>query len=147
LAAEEARKEQNRNDGGGTFGQSRKPTLAPGAKEKGPSSLYILSEDNFIRRQCKTIIEWGPFEYFILLTIIGNCVVLAMEQHLPKNDKKPLAELLEMTEPYFMGIFCLECLLKVIAFGFVLHKGSYLRSGWNIMDFIVVVSGSNNATI
>lgn len=33
LAAEEARKEQNRNDGG-TFGQSRKPTLAPGAKEK-----------------------------------------------------------------------------------------------------------------
>ncbi|VDM98930.1 unnamed protein product [Thelazia callipaeda] len=40
-----------------------------------------------------------------------------------------------------MGIFCFEFLLKVIAFGFVLHKGSYLRSGWNIMDFIVVVSG------
>ncbi|KHN77781.1 Voltage-dependent calcium channel type A subunit alpha-1 [Toxocara canis] len=40
-----------------------------------------------------------------------------------------------------MGIFCLECLLKVVAFGFILHKGSYLRSGWNIMDFIVVVSG------
>lgn len=31
--------------------------------------------------------------------------------------------------------------IQVIAFGFVLHKGSYLRSGWNIMDFIVVVSG------
>ncbi|VDK28855.1 unnamed protein product [Anisakis simplex] len=40
-----------------------------------------------------------------------------------------------------MGIFCLECLLKIVAFGFILHKGSYLRSGWNIMDFIVVVSG------
>lgn len=40
-----------------------------------------------------------------------------------------------------MGIFCFEFLLKVIAFGFVLHKGSYLRSGWNIMDFIVVASG------
>lgn len=24
----------------------------------------------------------------------GNCVVLAMEQHLPKNDKKPLSEML-----------------------------------------------------
>ncbi|VDM75854.1 unnamed protein product [Strongylus vulgaris] len=47
----------------------------------------------------------------------------------------------ERTEPYFMGIFCLECVLKIIAFGFIAHKGSYLRSGWNIMDFIVVVSG------
>uniref|UniRef100_A0A9J2Q930 Ion transport domain-containing protein n=1 Tax=Ascaris lumbricoides TaxID=6252 RepID=A0A9J2Q930_ASCLU len=107
----------------------------------GPSSLFIFSEDNIVRRNAKTIIEWGPFEYFILLTIIGNCVVLAMEQHLPKNDKKPLSEMLELTEPYFMGIFCLECLLKIVAFGFILHKGSYLRSGWNIMDFIVVVSG------
>ncbi len=47
----------------------------------------------------------------------------------------------ENTEPIFMIIFCFECMLKVIAFGFVLHKGSYLRSGWNIMDFVVVVSG------
>ncbi|KJH46010.1 hypothetical protein DICVIV_07928 [Dictyocaulus viviparus] len=108
---------------------------------QGPSSLFVFSEDNFIRRNAKAIIEWGPFEYFILLTIIGNCVVLAMEQHLPKNDKKPLSELLERTEPYFMGIFCLECALKIVAFGFIAHKGSYLRSGWNIMDFIVVVSG------
>uniref|UniRef100_A0A183CB81 Voltage-dependent calcium channel type A subunit alpha-1 n=1 Tax=Globodera pallida TaxID=36090 RepID=A0A183CB81_GLOPA len=40
-----------------------------------------------------------------------------------------------------MAIFCIECILKIIAFGFILHKGSYLRSGWNIMDFIVVVTG------
>ncbi|EGT30002.1 hypothetical protein CAEBREN_28992 [Caenorhabditis brenneri] len=146
LAAEEARREQKAESG--TF--VRKTTLSSNApvKEKeetnffqGPSSLFIFAEDNIIRRNAKAIIEWGPFEYFILLTIIGNCVVLSMEQHLPKNDKKALSEWLERTEPYFMGIFCLECVLKIIAFGFVLHKGSYLRSGWNIMDFIVVVSG------
>uniref|UniRef100_F1KW20 Voltage-dependent P/Q-type calcium channel subunit alpha-1A n=1 Tax=Ascaris suum TaxID=6253 RepID=F1KW20_ASCSU len=142
LAAEEARKEQNRADGGFGIATGRRPPLtSSSSKEKGPSSLFIFSEDNIVRRNAKTIIEWGPFEYFILLTIIGNCVVLAMEQHLPKNDKKPLSEMLELTEPYFMGIFCLECLLKIVAFGFILHKGSYLRSGWNIMDFIVVVSG------
>ncbi|CAJ0597810.1 unnamed protein product [Cylicocyclus nassatus] len=110
-------------------------------RDYGSSSLFIFSENNFIRKKAKAIIEWSPFEYFILLTIIGNCVVLAMERHLPKNDKKPLSEMLELTEPYFMGIFCLECVLKIIAFGFVAHKGSYLRSGWNVMDFIVVVSG------
>ncbi|KAI6191420.1 Transporter, cation channel family protein [Aphelenchoides bicaudatus] len=107
----------------------------------GPSSLFIFAEDNFIRRNARIIIEWGPFEYFILLTIIGNCCVLAMDEHLPKNDKMAFSQMLEATEPYFMGIFCLECVLKVVASGFVLHKGSYLRSGWNVMDFIVVVSG------
>ena len=40
-----------------------------------------------------------------------------------------------------MVIFCVECGFKILANGFVLHKGSYLRSMWNIMDFIVVVSG------
>lgn len=33
-----------------------------------------------------------PFEYMILATIIANCVVLALEQHLPSEDKTPMAK-------------------------------------------------------
>uniref|UniRef100_A0A8C2H8V1 Calcium channel, voltage-dependent, R type, alpha 1E subunit b n=1 Tax=Cyprinus carpio TaxID=7962 RepID=A0A8C2H8V1_CYPCA len=47
----------------------------------------------------------------------------------------------EKTEPYFIGIFCFEAGIKLVALGFVFHKGSYLRNGWNVMDFIVVLSG------
>ena len=47
----------------------------------------------------------------------------------------------EKTEVYFLGIFCVEALLKIVALGFVLHRGSYLRNVWNIMDFVVVVTG------
>ena len=43
--------------------------VEPGA---GPSSLFILSDTNFIRRFTLFLIEWPPFEYTILLTIIGN---------------------------------------------------------------------------
>ncbi|KAJ8274005.1 hypothetical protein COCON_G00086300 [Conger conger] len=82
-----------------------------------------------------------PFEYMILATIIANCVVLALEQHLPGEDKTPMAKRLEKTEPYFIGIFCFEAGIKLVALGFVFHKGSYLRNGWNVMDFIVVLSG------
>jgi len=32
-----------------------------------------------------------PFEYMVLLTIIANCIVLALEEHLPEGDKTPLA--------------------------------------------------------
>lgn len=45
------------------------------------------------------------------------------------------------TEPYFIGIFCFEAGIKIIALGFVFHKDSYLRNGWNVMDFVVVLTG------
>ncbi|XP_037632759.1 calcium channel, voltage-dependent, N type, alpha 1B subunit, a isoform X5 [Sebastes umbrosus] len=104
-------------------------------------SLFIFSEDNFIRKYAKKITEWPPFEYMILATIIANCIVLALEQHLPASDKTPMSERLDDTEPYFIGIFCFEAGIKIIALGFAFHKGSYLRNGWNVMDFVVVLTG------
>ncbi|XP_076627344.1 calcium voltage-gated channel subunit cacophony isoform X20 [Colletes latitarsis] len=122
-----------RDQGGGAGGG--------GGGGKGTTSLFILSEDNCIRKHTRFIIEWPPFEYAVLLTIIANCVVLALEEHLPKQDKTILAQKLEATEIYFLGIFCVEASLKILALGFVLHRGSYLRNIWNIMDFFVVVTG------
>jgi hypothetical protein len=55
------------------------------------SSLFIFSEENIVRKYAKSMIEWGPFEYMVLLTIIANCVVLALEEHLPNHDKTPLS--------------------------------------------------------
>ncbi|XP_034548808.1 calcium channel, voltage-dependent, N type, alpha 1B subunit, a [Notolabrus celidotus] len=104
-------------------------------------SLFIFSEDNIIRKYAKKITEWPPFEYMILATIIANCIVLALEQHLPASDKTPMSERLDDTEPYFIGIFCFEAGIKIIALGFAFHKGSYLRNGWNVMDFVVVLTG------
>ncbi|XP_074655928.1 voltage-dependent calcium channel type A subunit alpha-1-like [Tubulanus polymorphus] len=113
----------------------------PGLGVNGNRSLFIFSEENCVRKYAKIIIEWGPFEYMVLLTIIANCIVLALEQHLAHNDKTTLTLSLEKTEAYFLGIFCIEALLKIVALGFVLHKGSYLHNIWNIMDFVVVVTG------
>lgn len=47
----------------------------------------------------------------------------------------------EKTEPYFLGIFMIEAAVKILALGFVCHTESYLRYGWNVMDFFVVVTG------
>ncbi|KAK6305186.1 hypothetical protein J4Q44_G00239660 [Coregonus suidteri] len=52
-----------------------------------------------------------------------------------------MSERLDDTEPYFIGIFCFEGGIKIIALGFAFHKGSYLRNGWNVMDFVVVLTG------
>uniref|UniRef100_A0A8C0FU85 Voltage-dependent N-type calcium channel subunit alpha n=1 Tax=Bubo bubo TaxID=30461 RepID=A0A8C0FU85_BUBBB len=120
-------------------------------------SLFIFSEDNVIRKYAKRITEWPyPFREAVWARWrrwgggegdwgkeipLANCIVLALEQHLPDGDKTPMSERLDDTEPYFIGIFCFEAGIKIIALGFVFHKGSYLRNGWNVMDFVVVLTG------
>lgn len=47
----------------------------------------------------------------------------------------------EHVEYIFLVIFTVEALMKIIADGFILHTGAYLRNGWNILDFIIVVIG------
>jgi len=48
---------------------------------------------------------------------------------------------------YFLAIFCVEATFKIVALGFVLHRGAYLRNAWNIMDFVVVVTGSVSPSV
>lgn len=43
-------------------------------------------------------------------------------------------------DPIINTIVYAECVLKIFAMGFVLGQNSYLRDGWNVLDFIVVFS-------
>ncbi|MXQ97227.1 hypothetical protein E5288_WYG011663 [Bos mutus] len=119
-------------------------------------SLFLFSEDNVPDIQGVDSLCFVPENASDLkdnlishdkTTIIANCIVLALEQHLPDDDKTPMSERLDDTEPYFIGIFCFEAGIKIIALGFAFHKGSYLRNGWNVMDFVVVLTGELEKTL
>lgn len=44
-------------------------------------------------------------------------------------------------------IFVLEMVLKILACGFIMHPGSYMRDNWNILDFIIVIASILSVTI
>jgi hypothetical protein len=45
-----------------------------------------------------------------------------------------------MSDIVLSSIFALESLLKIIAFGFIFNRNvAYLKNGWNVIDFIVVI--------
>lgn len=44
------------------------------------------------------------------------------------------------SELFFTIVFTIECLLKIIAMGFIAEPGCYLRDAWNWLDFIVVTT-------
>lgn len=54
-------------------------------------SLFLFSEDSFVRIFANRVIVWGPFEWSILATILCTTVVMAAEDHLPNNDQTPLS--------------------------------------------------------
>lgn len=41
----------------------------------------------------------------------------------------------------FLGIYTIEMVLKILGFGFIFNKGAYIRDAWNILDFVIVLSG------
>ena len=47
----------------------------------------------------------------------------------------------EKVEYAFLFIFTGECLMKIIAQGFIQHQNAYLRNAWNILDFTIVMIG------
>lgn len=76
---------------------------------------------------------------FILILIGVSSVLLALDN--PINDpNSTLVEFLRDADIILTIFFSIESISKIIAYGFLFNKeSSYLRNGWNIIDFIVVI--------
>ncbi|XP_051708276.1 voltage-dependent L-type calcium channel subunit alpha-1D isoform X4 [Oryctolagus cuniculus] len=131
----------------GSLSQRKRQQYAK-SKKQGSSSnsrparaLFCLSLNNPIRRACISIVEWKPFDIFILLAIFANCVALAIYIPFPEDDSNSTNHNLEKVEYAFLIIFTVETFLKIIAYGLLLHPNAYVRNGWNLLDFVIVIVG------
>ncbi|GFH11380.1 EF-hand domain-containing protein, partial [Haematococcus lacustris] len=70
--------------------------------------------------------------------IIVNCITLALDDPSPAFPSSTLGRNLAVANYVFIALFTVEAVLKIIALGFVLGPNTYLRSGWNCLDFLVV---------
>ncbi|XP_026733620.1 muscle calcium channel subunit alpha-1-like isoform X3 [Trichoplusia ni] len=118
------------------------PRRGPKVQQERPKrALFCLTLKNPLRKVCIDIVEWKPFEWMILTTIFANCIALAVYTPYPASDSNYTNWVLEKIEYVFLVIFTGECVMKIIAYGFIMHAGSYLRNGWNLLDFTIVVIG------
>ena len=98
------------------------------------------------QRIIKLVSPSSYFDSFILAAIVLNSISIAcVDYRFVDDNYQPSAELsvrnyvIEKFELIFTIIFAVECFLKVIAYGFVKGKNTYLRDGWNILDFLIVI--------
>ena len=118
-----------------------KPTKALFEGVECERSFFFIPKSNPIRVLIYKMIELREFEFFILVLIIMSSIKLIGDTYiLDKAADSPIVVASNILDMFFIVFFALESLIKAIAIGFVLDKGSYLRESWSQLDFFIVVT-------
>ena len=100
-------------------------------------SCFVFGHTNRFRVVCHEVCHHHHFNNFIILCIVVSSLCLAFED--PTTKESTLTTLKRM-DKIFTYIFTAEMIIKIIALGFFTTKHAYLRSSWNKLDFLIVVS-------
>lgn len=102
-------------------------------------SLYLFPASNPFRKFLHRIVFFSYFDTIVLFLIIISSILLAMDN--PLNDPNgEMSQTLGTLNIIITALFTLECAIKIIVMGFVWNgRRSYMRNGWNILDFIIVL--------
>ena len=75
----------------------------------------------------------------MFMFIVANCVQLAVDN--PLNDpSSDISTILNIVDIFLTTCFGIEAVMKIISEGFLFcGSTSYIRSGWNQLDFFVVI--------
>uniref|UniRef100_A0A3Q2R049 Voltage-dependent L-type calcium channel subunit alpha n=1 Tax=Fundulus heteroclitus TaxID=8078 RepID=A0A3Q2R049_FUNHE len=99
-------------------------------------AFFIFSHTNKFRVLCHKIVNHNIFTNLILFFILLSSISLAAEDPV-KNDSFR-NQILGYADHVFTGLFTIEIILKMTAYGAFLHKGSFCRNYFNILDLVVV---------
>ncbi|NXL09809.1 CAC1S protein, partial [Mesembrinibis cayennensis] len=100
------------------------------------SSFFIFSPTNKFRMLCHRIVNATWFTNFNLLFILLSSISLAAED--PIRAESFRNQILGYFDIGFTSVFTVEIVLKMTAYGAFLHKGSFCRNSFNILDLLVV---------
>ncbi|XP_070926723.1 voltage-dependent L-type calcium channel subunit alpha-1C isoform X24 [Macaca nemestrina] len=100
------------------------------------SAFFVFSSNNRFRLQCHRIVNDTIFTNLILFFILLSSISLAAED--PVQHTSFRNHILFYFDIVFTTIFTIEIALKMTAYGAFLHKGSFCRNYFNILDLLVV---------
>eukprot|EP00468_Gymnochlora_sp_CCMP2014_P014087 CAMPEP_0167767870 /NCGR_PEP_ID=MMETSP0110_2-20121227/16314_1 /TAXON_ID=629695 /ORGANISM="Gymnochlora sp., Strain CCMP2014" /LENGTH=1017 /DNA_ID=CAMNT_0007656405 /DNA_START=453 /DNA_END=3505 /DNA_ORIENTATION=+ len=100
-------------------------------------ALMIFPPEHPLRKHVFELVMSYAFEIWMILVVILNCIVLALDD--PNSDWEN--DTFAIMEIVMEVMFTMEVLLKLIAFGGFEPQFGYFRNPWNWPDFIAVFSG------
>tara|TARA_B110000285_G_scaffold202714_1_gene238225 strand:- start:292 stop:696 length:405 start_codon:yes stop_codon:yes gene_type:complete len=85
----------------------------------------------------KNIIATSTFDNISITVILLNSIVMMSED---PTDLDPPA-IMETIDQIFLMLYSIEMILKILGLGFLYGEGAYIKDSWNILDFVIVMSG------
>jgi len=101
------------------------------------NTLMLFGPKHRLRLVCFELITHPYFDNFILTVIMCSSVMLVVDSPL-LDPTSNLKKGLQILDYFFCAIFAFESVCKMIVFGLYFLPGAYLRSTWNMLDFVVV---------
>ncbi len=102
-------------------------------------TLFVCGRRNWCRMFARWFVNLRYFDTFILVVIILSTVLMAIETPFDNPDGMKI-KILKYIDYVITAIFILECALKITVYGFLFNgPDAYLKNGWNMIDFTIVV--------
>ena len=102
------------------------------------ASFGLFDNRNSFRRYCADLVTAPAFDNFIIFLILISIILIAAEH--PSGDGSDVRlKIFYILDIIFTSLFTLEMLIKMVAHGVFQTKRSYISSGWNRLDFAIVV--------
>jgi hypothetical protein len=112
------------------------------------NSLFLFGADNAFRKAVTDVVLSLWFEYFVFVVLVVNCIFLGLADyaHVKSNGELSTTgsgrnQVVVNSEYFFLAVYALEIVLKVIAMGFRFGDGAYLKNYWHWLEFVIVVLG------
>ena len=117
---------------------TEKELLVPSLPALEGVSLGLFGPESKLRKFCQWLSCHPHFDTLTILLIVVSSTCLAID--LPRLDPDSATKAsLDQLNLWLTGFFVLEMLLKIVAKGFLFVPDAYLRSGWNVLDFVIVL--------
>ena len=96
------------------------------------NSIYLFNRSKRFRELCYNLQRHKYFDRIIMTLIALSSLKLATDTYMTDLSPESIAILIsEICDSIFTWAFTLECVIKIIALGFAMDNGSYLRDSWN----------------
>lgn len=123
-------------------------------------ALFFLKNDNKLRRSCQRVVApssgeringvtphaltWQAFQISMFLATIAmvviSCVNTPVYNKILEFESLGGWNWVMWCDVVFVTIFSIEALIKIVADGFRLTPNAYLKSTFNVIDFVVLVT-------
>lgn len=87
----------------------------------------------------KKIVQSKSFQLLSFLMILLNSLTYSLISN-RSNKYEQYSTVIGLSHDFFLFFYLVEMALKVFSYGLVLHPYAYFRDGWNILDFIVIIT-------